>query len=64
MGITGDPFGPGGRLDEGIVYSARQIQKGLAWVKGTGGDQDQDSMRSLEVMPEEVKVLYARVLAA
>lgn len=64
MGIIGDPFGPGGRYGESITEAACRIGKGLAWAKGEGVGQDQESMHALEVMPDEVKVRYARVLAA
>lgn len=62
--IIGDTFGPGGHFSQDVKDLARQIEKGLAQVKGENVDQDQGSMQALEVMSEEAKLLYARILAA
>lgn len=64
MGIIEDTFGPGGYFSQDVKDLARQMEKGLAWVEGKNVDQDQTSMQALEVMSEEAKLLYARILAA
>lgn len=62
--IIEDAFGPGGHFSQDVKYLVGHIEKRLARVEGEDVDQDQGSIQALEVMSEEAKLLYVRILAA